>query len=144
MAHKSRYYCECQPDGRIDHVIAQDDTGVWHGGTCIDEHGKAEVRVGLIRAPGPDVVFLRGWTQPREVQTTDPVYLEFVRTMERSSYLPLRPTAIEERPEPAREAARAVLDRALAAGNVVIHDFSAWNEGSDEEGKVVPLRLRSR
>jgi hypothetical protein len=89
-------------DGRVDKVVAQDETGVWIG-VVFDSPEGPTPKVRQYMEVEETIAKLPEWRQPRRVLTTSVDYLDFLRRCERSSYMESVPTEILERPGSAEE-----------------------------------------
>ncbi len=92
---KVRYYTE-ELDGRIDHMVVQDETGTY----TVYENEGAHNGDGLLAVPYTTEermpVKLPDWKDAREVSTASRDYLEYIRVFERSSYMWTIPSEIRE------------------------------------------------
>lgn len=83
-------YAEKTIDGQIDHLVYQDDTGVYKyvpgedGGQFVQKY---MLRTTTIKLPGEE---------PKKVMTNARDFLEFARQFERNIYMETIPTEIRE------------------------------------------------
>lgn len=87
----SRCYAEITRDGKIDHLVYQDETGVYDYVLRGDGNGKFVpaymLRSTTIKLPGE---------KPKKVMTNERDFLEFARLFERNMYMETTPTEIRE------------------------------------------------
>lgn len=105
----TRYYMELI-DGRIDEVVAQDETGVWIG-VVFDSPDGPTLKVRQYMEAEETIAKLPEWKQPRRVLTTSVDYLDFLRRCERGAYVESVPTEIRERLGSAEEVIRRALKK---------------------------------
>lgn len=103
LANMVRYYTE-ELDCHIDHLIVQDDKGVY----TAKQIRPNTVGVLCIRSARPFLIKLPEWEDCREVDTTSREYLEFIRWWERGPYTVTRPSEIREAEGTIEEVVRKV------------------------------------
>jgi len=86
----SRCYAEITIDGQIDHLVYQDETGVYH--YIPDEDGGKFVPAYMLRST---TIKIPG-EEPEKVMTNTRDFLEFARQFERNIYMETIPTEIRE------------------------------------------------
>jgi len=87
----SRCYAEITRDGKIDHLVYQDETGVF----SYSQDAKIEKLIQM-RSLTETWIKLPEWKEPRKVMTNTKDYLEYMRLFERNIYMETTPTEIRK------------------------------------------------